>query len=148
MLMFSKVILAMSLLAAGTSAFGATYQMRRISVSDGAAYTSRCHFSPGLVKHIVKIGSLRTEQDVILKTDDEAIQALVDAAPGIQAPSFDDLTKSYTNWWVRSSPTAAFKLIRSNTSNNPNGALIQDQSDAGQKLAVYMGINCFRTFGQ
>jgi hypothetical protein len=127
---------------------GATYELRRIEVADGREFASRCHFTPGMVKHILELGDLTSEQDIPIAQDEAAVQALVDAAPGVTPPSFDGLDKSFTNWWVRSSADAPFKLVRSNTSNNPGGSLLQDTSDAGQKLAVFMGAACFRTFGQ
>jgi hypothetical protein len=125
-----------------------TYEMRRINVLDGGQTQSRCHFTPGLVKHISDIGGLPAEQNIPLVADDAQIQALVDAAVGVTPPSFDGLSKGFTNWWVRSGPNAPWKLIRSNTSDNPGGVVLQDESQAGQRLAVFMGVNCLRTFGQ
>ena len=150
-----KVIRSALLLAgtlAAAQAFGATWELRRINVNDNLdaahRYTVRCHFTPEVVEHIAELGSITTSTSTPLDSDAEKIQTLVDQAQGLQRP---DLTqaKTYTNWWVRSSPDAAFKLVRTSIANADGSHLVQDDpTEAGKTLSTLMGISCAKAFGQ
>src|SRR5262245_45207900 len=67
---------------------GATYELRRINHSDGSEYESRCHFTPGTLKHITQINGVQAEQEIPVAADDALIQSLVEQAPGLTPPSF------------------------------------------------------------
>lgn len=126
------------------------YELRRITVgNNGQAeqYVARCHITPGTVVHRAELGDLKTERAISLTGSEDAIQALVDSVSGISRPELAYAT-GYTNWWVRSSPEAEFKLVRSNVRTADGNKIYQDESEAAQRLATFMGINCFRSFGE
>jgi hypothetical protein len=135
-----------------TRASAATWEMLRINVSGDLAasdhYEVVCDFTPSALVVRTVQGAVTTGRTIPLWTDDAAIQALIDAVPGIAEPSFDSTT-NFTNWWVRSNPYQAYKLVRTNvTYANGTNYVQNDTSSAGGFLAVWMGINCPRAFGQ
>lgn len=136
---------------AGAIANAATYELRRITVGHNDSpverYVARCHIKPGVAEYESWVGSLSAKRNIALEADDAAVQALVDAAAEVERPVIAKAS-SYTNWYVRSSPSAEFKLVRSNVTTDGKSTIVADQSKAGKQLAVFMGVNCFRSFGQ
>lgn len=136
---------------ASLQAFAETpcYELVRVtSKNDQSAtdrYVAQCDLKPGISSQTSQIAGITSTRNSTFVTDDAAVQALVDAAPGIARQ--DTGTSEHTSWWVIPHPGDAPKLVRQNlTYTDGHNVVIQDQSDAGTKLSTLIGINCDQTF--
>jgi hypothetical protein len=149
--MNAVVALALVLSGSAARAQGPCYEVIRVTVGKNQSppdrYTVRCTIKPGWVERTSGIAGLETTQNIAFKGNDARIQQFVDKVPGIARPDFSKAT-GFTNWWVRVSPFAEAKLIRSNLTL-PDGTheVHQDPSEEAKALTVFEGINCARTFG-
>jgi hypothetical protein len=142
----------LALLASAPSAFANApcYELVRVFSNNDQSTTDRyvisCNLKPGLSEQSTDIAGIHSSKVAQFKTDDDAVQALVDAAPGIARQDY--ATKEHTSWWVIPHPGDTPKLIRQNlTLTDGRNVINQDPSDAGTKLSSLMGINCSPTFG-
>ncbi len=145
-----KHILCLFVLGAiTTNALGASYELRLITVAHRGNKSEwvhvRCHTQPDVTIHRSEIGGIESESRLPMQVNAEAVQKLVDAARGIPAPDYQEASKM-TAWWVRSTPTDAFKLLRAVVEQGGKSTVFADQADAARQLAVFMSANCFRSF--
>jgi hypothetical protein len=138
-------------MAAGP-AFGATWELRRVSVGsnlDPQRYVVSCDISPNALSINTTLAGVRASTTRPLTTDIESIQAWVEGATTVANPPDFSSATTYTSWLARPNPYSEFKLVRANVTF-PDGTnrIVQDPSTVGGNLAVWMGINCPREFGQ
>jgi hypothetical protein len=143
--------LVIALLAGSHAALAETpcYELVRVSSTQDQSPASRsvvqCDLKPGISSQTSQIGGILSTRDSEFKTDDVAVQALVDSVPGIKRQ--DENTQSHTSWWVIPHPGDTPKLVRQNlTFTDGRNVIIQDESDAGKMLSALIGINCSQTF--
>jgi len=143
-----KKILIGALLAASGFAMAsdATYELRRVTVSgNGTADKSEinCQISPGQIQHLSKVSGIASSQSGAFTTDEAAVQKLADDAVSLNRLDLDS-AKNYTAWLVRANADEPFKVVRANV----DGRGYQEPSAASKTIAVFMGENCYRVFGQ
>jgi hypothetical protein len=141
-------------LNAGVSGPGpsSTYELIRHfvgKVNSPFRFSIRCLIQPGQIVQSAEVGGLGGEQEqtVPFTANDAKIQEMVKKASGISAPDPKG-ADGVVNWWVRANSREKFKLIKSTLFHSEDNKQFEDPSDAGKTLAIFMGINCLRTFGQ
>jgi hypothetical protein len=142
---------ALALLApALASAEAPCYELIRIAVDrNGTPQQTeiRCTLTPGYATRITKIQGQEVRQNVAFDTNEQAVQDLVEQACAIDRLDLNQAV-SYTEWFVRVNPQAAPKLIRQNLQYaDGSSKIVQDESDAGRRLARFLGDTCLATFG-
>jgi hypothetical protein len=135
---------------ATASADAPCYEIQRVSVrrAQGPEKTTvRCSLQPGRLDTATIVGELRGAQTLHFQANDAVIQQQVDQVKGIAVPDLSNAV-DYTTWWVKSHPGAESKLIRANiTYAGGANKIFQDEGPEARALAIFEGLNCFRTFG-